>query len=152
MTTEHDGADRAAHVGERLSGYLDGELTQQQRQRVRLHLEECAECAKLLDELTALRARLGESDLSGRSDDRWREDMNESGVTLSRGLGWLLLIGAGVIIGAIAVFEFLTEPGLGAGWKVLISAFYLGWLGLFVSVLRQRLIERKTDRYKDVEI
>ena len=50
------------------------------------------------------------------------------------------------------VFEFLTDPGLGAGWKVLISAFYLGWLGLFVSVLRQRLIERKTDRYKDVEI
>ena len=102
--------------------------------------------------MTALRARMGQSDLSGLPPDEWREDMDDSGVTLSRGLGWLLLIGAGVIIGAIAAFEFLTDPGLGAGWKVLISAFYLGWLGLFVSVLRQRLIERKTDRYKDVEI
>jgi predicted anti-sigma-YlaC factor YlaD len=152
MTTEHGGADRAAHVEEQLSGYLDGELNQQQRQRVRLHLEDCAECAKLLAELTALRARLGESDLSGLPADQWRENMNDSGVTLTRGIGWLLLIGAGVIIGAIAVFEFLTDPGPGVGWKLLISAFYLGWIGLFISVLRQRLIERKTDRYKDVEI
>ena len=152
MTIEHGGGDRAAHVEERLSGYLDGELTQQQRQRVRLHLEDCTECATLLDELTALRARLGESDLSGLPTDQWRENMNDSGVTLTRGIDWLLLIGAGVIIGAIALFEFLTDPGLGVGWKLLISAFYLGWLALFVSVLRQRLIERKTDRYKDVEI
>jgi hypothetical protein len=35
---------------------------------------------------------------------------------------------------------------------VLTSALYLGLAALFVSVLRQRLIERKTDRYKDVEI
>jgi hypothetical protein len=152
MTNEHGGATRAAHVGEQLSGYLDGELTQQQRQRVRLHLEECAECAHLLEELTTLRARTGESDLSGLGADRWRENMNEPGVALSRGLGWLLLIGAGVMIGAIGVFKFLTDPGLGAGWKILVSAFYLGWLGLFISVLRQRLIERRSDPYKDVEI
>ena len=42
------------HVGERLSGYLDGELTQQERQRIDLHLEACDECMKLLGELTEL--------------------------------------------------------------------------------------------------
>jgi len=151
MTTEAVD-ENIAHVGDRLSGYLDGELTQQQRQRVQLHLEDCAECRRLLDELTAVRTRLGASDLSGLPADRWREDMDESGVALARGLGWLLLIGAGVVIGAIAIFHFLADPGLGAGWKLLIGAFYLGWLALFVSVLRQRLIERRTDRYKDVEI
>lgn len=152
MTNENHARAATVHVGDQLSGLLDGELTQQQRQRVSLHLEECAECARLLDELAALRARMGESDLSGLPEDRWRENMNDSGVTLSRGLGWLALIGAGVVIGAVGVFEFLTDPGLGAGWKVLFSIFYLGWLGLFISVLRQRLIERRTDRYKDVEI
>lgn len=151
MTTEHGGSP-TAHVGDRLSGYLDGELTQQQRQRVQLHLEDCAECRRLLDELTAVRTRMGMSELSGLPADRWRENMDESGVALSRGLGWLLLVGAGVLIGAVAIFQFLTDPGLGVGWKFLISAFYLGWLALFVSVLRQRLIERRTDRYKDVEI
>ena len=36
--------------------------------------------------------------------------------------------------------------------KLLIGGFYLGLAALFVSVLRQRLIESKTDKYKDVEI
>ena len=36
--------------------------------------------------------------------------------------------------------------------KVLISAVYVGLSVLFLSILRQRLIERKTDKYKDVEI
>jgi len=31
------------HVGELLSGYIDGELTQQQRQRVDVHCHKCDE-------------------------------------------------------------------------------------------------------------
>ena len=140
------------HVGERLSGYLDGELTQQERQRVDLHLAECPDCRELLDELDGLRRRMGESKLSRRHEDAWREDMNEMGVNLSRGIGWLLFVGALLIIGGAAVIAFLTDPGISGPWKFVISCFYLGLLALFVSVLRQRLIERKTDRYKDVEI
>ena len=141
-----------SHVGERLSGYLDGELTQQERQRVELHLADCGECAGMLEELRALRRRMGRSELSRIHEDEWREDMNDPGVQLSRGIGWILLIGAALVIGGIVVFAFLTDPGISSGMKFLISVFYLGLAGLFVSVLRQRLIERKTDKYKDVEI
>ena len=140
------------HVGERLSGYLDGELTQQHRQRVELHLADCEECRAMLGELEDLRRRMGHSGLSPKHEDHWREDMDDLGVKLSRGMGWLLLIGAALVIGGFIVFSFLTDPGISGGWKLVISAFYLGLAGLFVSVLRQRLIERKTDKYKDVEI
>ena len=151
MNESHTGvADQ--HVGEQLSGYLDGELTQQDRQRVELHLAGCEECAGMLAELEDLRRRMGQSGLSSKHDDHWREDMDDLGVKLSRGMGWLLLIGAALIIGGFIVFSFLTDPGMSGGWKLVISAFYLGLAGLFVSVLRQRLIERKTDKYKDVEI
>ena len=34
------------HVVEQLSGYVDGELTQQQRQRVDVHCAACVECAQ----------------------------------------------------------------------------------------------------------
>jgi len=149
---EHEDLGVAGHVGERLTGYLDGELTQQQAQRVELHLAACAECAALLAELQALRARIGATRLSDTDADHWRENMNEPGVSLFRGLGWLLLIGAGVLIGAVAVYAFFTDPAIGTGWKALITLFYLGWVALFVSVLRQRLIERRADPYKDVEI
>jgi hypothetical protein len=34
----------------------------------------------------------------------------------------------------------------------MVAAIYGGLAALLISVLRQRLIERKTDKYKDVEI
>ncbi|MBT8038977.1 MAG: zf-HC2 domain-containing protein [Xanthomonadales bacterium] len=140
------------HVGERLSGYLDGELTQQDCQRVDLHLADCAECRGLLNELQVLRERLGQSTIGGRNEQEWRESMDDLGVTLSRGIGWVLLLAAAVIIVGTLVVLFLTDPGVPGGWKFLIGLFYTGLLILFVSVLRQRWIEHKTDKYKDVEI
>lgn len=146
------GGPGEAHVGERLSGYLDGELTQQEKQRVEVHLADCADCRAILHELEGLRRRMGRSGLSQKYEDEWRENMNDSGVQLTRGIGWLLFIGAVLIIAAVIVFQFITDPGISGFVKFLISAFYLGLAALFVSVLRQRLIERKTDKYKDVEI
>jgi predicted anti-sigma-YlaC factor YlaD len=146
------GNGTGAHVGERLSGYIDGELTQQVSQRVELHLSECDDCREMLRELEELRQRMGRSGLSGKYEDVWRENMDDMGVQLTRGIGWLLFVGTLMIIGAVAVFHFLTDPGISGFMKLLISAFYLGLAALFISVLRQRLIERKTDKYKDVEI
>ena len=140
------------HVGKQLSGYLDGELTQQERQRLDLHLADCQDCAGMLRELEDLRERMGQSGLSQKYEDAWREEMDDLGVKLSRGIGWVLLVGAAVIIGGFIVLQVLTDPGITGTWKFIIGAFYIGLLGLFISVLRQRLLERKTDRYKDVEI
>ena len=151
MNSPNGGAS-GPHVGECLSGYLDGELTQQEKQRVDLHLEDCEACSGMLRELENLRQRLGGSGLSRKYEDEWREDTDDLGVKLSRGIGWLLLIGAVLIIGGFVVYQFLADPGVSGTWKFVISAFYVGLAGLFVSVLRQRLIERKTDKYKDVEI
>lgn len=78
--------------------------------------------------------------------------MDDKTVRLTRRIGWVLFLGALLIIGGIVVFRFLTDPGVEGYWKLLVCALYLGLGVLFVSVLRQRLRERKTDKYKDVEI
>jgi hypothetical protein len=144
--------DIAEHVVEQLSGYVDGELTQQQRQRVDVHCTSCAECAQDLRELKKLREAIGSARLSNKSRDVWREMMNDTTVQGSRGLGWLLLIGGILACAGIGVFMFLFNPSIGL-WEKLIAGAIYGGLGLlFYSVLRQRLIERKTDKYKDVEI
>ena len=78
--------------------------------------------------------------------------MEDNLVRLTRRTGWVLFLGALLIIGGIAVFQFLTDPVVEGYWKLLVSALYLGLAALLVSVLRQRLLERKTDKYKDVEI
>lgn len=140
------------HVGEQLSGYLDGELTQQQRQRIDLHLDRCEECTGVLQELSDIRSRMGRSQLSPEGEDHWREMLDETGVSVSRGIGWVLLIGAAVVLFGIVVIQFVMDDSINGFIKLLISAIYLGLAALFISVLRQRLIERKTDKYKDVEI
>lgn len=140
------------HVGELLSGYIDGELTQQQRQRVALHCEGCADCARELSGLQALREEVGNAQLSGLGDDVWRENMNDPTVQTTRGIGWLLFLGGIMIVAGIAIYEFVVDSSIEPLAKFLISAIYGGLALLFFSVLRQRLIERKTDKYKDVEI
>ncbi len=140
------------HVVELLSGYVDGELTQQQRQRVDVHCADCKECENDLVELKALRESIGKAGLSDLNQDIWREMMNDTAVQTSRGIGWLLLIGGILIAAGIGVVSFLFSSSIGIVEKLFISAIYGGLALLFYSVLRQRLIERKTDKYKDVEI
>ena len=143
---------RDRHVGEHLSGYVDGELTQQDRQRVLLHCEQCPECNQDLADLQALRIRIGKAGLSTIGEDTWRETMNDSIVQTSRGIGWILLIiGLAMALGA-ALHVFFFSPDMSLWEKFMVFAIYGGLGVLLFSVLRQRLIERKTDKYKDVEI
>ncbi len=64
-------------------------------------------------------------------------------------IGWILFA-VGLVVVAILGFQaFLQAPLL---VKLLLAGIYGGLGLLLVSVLRQRLTERKTDKYLDVEI
>lgn len=78
--------------------------------------------------------------------------MPDNVVRATSSVGWLLLI-VGIVIGVgIAIFQWAIAPDVSLYIKLLVGAIYLGMAFLLVSVLRQRLIDRKTDKYKDVEI
>ena len=140
------------HVGELMSGFVDGELTQKERQQVTLHCKQCVTCQENLDSLRALRERIGNSKLSELGEDKWREKMDDPTVQTTRSIGWILFIAGWVIIGGIGLFAFLFASDISIGMKFLLVAIYGGLGLLFFSVLRQRVIEHKTDKYKDVEI
>ena len=64
-------------------------------------------------------------------------------------VGWILFA-AGLVVAAVLGFSaFLAAPIIA---KIITVAIYGGLGLLLVSVLRQRLAERKTDKYRDVEI
>ncbi|MFT5140028.1 MAG: putative anti-sigma-YlaC factor YlaD [Lysobacterales bacterium] len=140
------------HVNELLSGLLDGELTQQERQMVSLHCEGCEECRENLANLEALRERIGKAGLSEVGEDKWRENMKDPMVQTTRSIGWLIFIGGMLAVAGIALFTFTFGTDISIQEKLIGFAIYGGLAALFLSVLRQRLIERKTDKYKDVEI
>lgn len=141
------------HVGEMLSGFIDGELTQQDRQRVQVHIEDCGQCHADLEKFAAMRRAIGKARLSDLAQDKWRETMDDTTVKASRGIGWLLVVGGALIALGLAVIEFVTSSStMTLAEKLIVGGVYGGMLLIFISVLRQRLIERKTDKYKDVEI
>ncbi len=78
--------------------------------------------------------------------------MSDPTVRVTRGIGWLLLLGGFLALGGIGVYAFVTDTTVNWFAKLAVAAVYGGFAALFISVLRQRLIERKSDKYKDVEI
>jgi anti-sigma factor RsiW len=150
MTIEKRTIDE--HVGELLSGYIDGELTQQHQQRVDIHCDACPDCRRELDQLIELRKDVGGALLSRYGEDVWRENMNDTTTRVSRGIGWILFIAGVLAASGLATIAFLLESSISPLEKFIVVAVYGGLAALLVSVLRQRIIERKTDKYKDVEI
>lgn len=78
--------------------------------------------------------------------------MDDQHVKTSRRVGWILFIGGLVAASLVVVVAFLTADGMSLGMKLIMMAIYGGLAVLLYSVGRQRLIERKTDKYKDVDI
>lgn len=137
---------------EMLSGYLDGELTQGDRQRVELHLESCSKCRAVYEELADLRQAIGKMSFGEISREEWSKIMNDLPVRTSRGAGWLLYVAGFLVVCGYGFYEFLADDTVPALTRTGIVALVIGSLLLFVSVLRERLLARKTDKYKDVQI
>ncbi len=78
--------------------------------------------------------------------------MKEPTVEVTRGIGWILFILGVLGVSGIAIYEFVIDTGIATHIKVITGLVWLGLGALLISVLRQRLIERKSDKYKDVEI
>ncbi len=78
--------------------------------------------------------------------------MNNSSVSTSRHLGWVLFIAGVAVLGGYSIYAIAVDDNVSLGEKLGILALVLGLGGLLFSVLRERLIARKTDRYKDVEL
>ena len=151
--TKHSRCDEISVL---ISGYLDDELTQQQQQRLALHLQQCASCQAQFDQLQLLQQELKQNlpneGALMREDDRIQAHLNEPKSRGLRRFGWLLLILGALPLLGYGLYQFWHDPEVPVWMKFSLSALWLGGLVVFLSVLRQRLTERKTDRYNKVKL
>jgi hypothetical protein len=142
---------------ELLSGYLDGALTQQEEQQVRLHLERSLEARTMLAELAELRSAARQTPFAPVEDRQWSEQprTRASALAMRFGLVLLALWGLGVVfvIGWQASHAPSgTEMHRGMIWwaAALWTTGLGGALLVFLSILGDRLTDRRHDRYRRV--
>ncbi len=137
-----------------LMGYLDNELSDEQRQRFEEHLAGCGECAGELEEFKKLKAITDEVTLVEPEDRMWQEYWGSIYNRIERGVGWIILSIAGILLviygGFKIIEELIKDPTVGMILKIGLLALIAGLAILFVSVLRERLHFWQKDRYKDV--
>ena len=140
-------------INELISGYLDDELTQGDHQRVHVHLQSCKTCRHTLDDLKKLRSAVAKSVPRRELDQQQLEKiMNDLPAKTSRGFGWILFVAGVITLVSLGIWEFAIDNDVPLRVKLGTAAVWFGLLFLFLSVLRQRLLALKSDRYKDVQI
>lgn len=135
---------------ELLSGYLDGELTQADEQRVRLHLEECEVCSTAVATMAAIREATMTTSFQAVDDEQWMEKPRSAASRWMRRSGWLLTGGWLLGFAVVGFREFFLAPESWAE-KAIPVVLGLGILLLLGSVGLDRIRAAKSDRYRRVK-
>ena len=139
-----------------LSGYLDGELTQGDRQRVEVILEDCPACAAAFADLKKLRDEIGGLEYETMTEAERLKATKDPVAKTGSSIGQMLVIGGFILFYGGAIYlglgELLADEDTPTVMKIGLPALLLGLGILLVSVLIQRLKAAKSDPYKDVEI
>ncbi len=137
---------------ELLSGYLDGELTQQEAQKVMLLLENNSEYKKLHDELLSMRQEVQSLSLQESELEYLDKLIKEPIAKTSRILGFILISASAIILIGLLLFFVFTNPAISLALKFGISLMGGGGLLLLISVLRQKMLNTRNEKYNRLKI
>jgi len=130
------------------SGFIDGELSGAQQQRLEALIAERPSRRHEIDALRRIAACTSDLLHAGEPPeadfDTFLDDIYNR---MERSTGWWVLAVGAALLALYGTFIFFTEPWGSAFLKLLVAAPVAGLGILFVSVLRNRLHTLKTDRY-----
>jgi len=137
-----------------MMGYLDNELSDEQRRRFEEHLSGCRECAEELADFKRLKAITDEVTLVEPEDRLWQQYWDGVYNRIERSIGWIIFSISAILLtiygGFKLIEEIITDSTVGILLKIGLLALIVGMAILFVSVLRERIYFWQRDRYKDV--
>ena len=140
-----------------ISGYLDGELTQGDRQRVALHIEGCSSCRRIADDLAVLRQATMATTFAIPDDTQWDERPRTGLSRLLLHAGFAVGVAWAVVLVAVLGWQLVGGDAAGSesGSGSIGAAFVLAPLAaialIVLSALADRLRTRQTDPYRQVK-
>ncbi len=131
--------------------YLDGEMSTAERKSFEEHLASCGECRKAIGELGSVERLTGMMKIRDPLDDFWEAYWKKLFRRLERKTAWLLMIAGAALIVLYALWKGVTDFGEITFVKVVAVILAAGFVILLISVIRERIHQYRTDRYKDIE-
>jgi predicted anti-sigma-YlaC factor YlaD len=146
---------RCEDIQKLMMGYLDGEISDDEKKLVEKHLNECERCRKEFDSFTRLKEVTDKVKLADLNEDIWAGYWKGVYRRIERGAGWFFLSIGIIILTAFGVFQFFKnlfqDPTVSIIVKIGVGALALGVIVLLISVLRERVFAYKHERYKEIE-
>jgi len=131
--------------------WLDGELSPLEAQQYESHVRDCDPCRRELDSLGRIVRITDELKLRPPDDEFWKGYWESVYRRSERRLGFVLLIAGALALLGYAIFRALTSPSLLTYEGISVMLILIGLVVIFVSVVRERYHESKSDPYKEVE-
>ena len=105
----------------------------------------------MFEDFRRLRTDIKDLEYPEPSEAEWSNVMAGFTFKATRGLGWLLWIGAALVLVGYGIYAFATDDTVKAFERVAVLALLLGVVLVFLTVLAERLKSYGHDKYKDVE-
>ena len=134
---------------------LDEELSEQDTIMVKEHLQACTRCSEQYASLKKLKEVTGSMKMKKLPEYYWDDYWTHIYNRIERGISWVLISLGLIIVLAFASWEVLTtliadqemNPLLKGGIFVLL----IGSIILIVSVLREKILVKRIDKYREVK-
>ncbi len=137
-----------------LAGYVDGELSDEERQAFEAALAQDPELRAELEEFKRLQEVTGVMQYADLPDEVWDNYWQSIYRKTERGFGWILLSLGAIILLCFGLYEVMRELYVDSQiplWvKIGVTAGGVGFIILLVSYIRERLFAYNRTRYKEV--
>jgi len=134
-----------------MMGLMDNELSAEESIRVNDHLIRCGSCReeyKLLKKTTAELSGLNINEPDPETEQKaWKSPYSR----LTKNFGIALVIFGWVIMMIYGAYEFLVTKNTESIPKFAFVIIAVGFIILFITVLRDRIRSYRTDAYKEVD-
>ncbi len=130
-----------------ISGYLDGELTPEERERVEMLRERDPGFREEFERMKEIVDAAAELQFEEPPEEVWDTFLDGVYNRIERRTGWAIFLVGVIALTGWGMYWFWVSDWGSALTKVLVAIPLLGLVVLFVSVLRQRLFVARTDRY-----
>lgn len=142
-------------VGAKLSALLDGELPPEEEKNILRHVKVCKKCSTEYRDLKNLEYIMKKVQLPDLPDAVWDEHWSQVYNRLERSVGYVLLsLGFIILLGYLifwtvncwfcdATIPIIIRVGVGLG--------SLGIVILIVSTVREKILMRRFDQYKELQ-